>query len=76
MRFSTERKNMMPEDLYVRLHSSIFIADNGNVYPRAGWQDYIVGTGNCQYLVLLSDTKLAKDGLEDFVGSDFAGDAA
>jgi radical SAM protein with 4Fe4S-binding SPASM domain len=24
-------------------HSSICIADNGNVYPCAGWQDYIVG---------------------------------
>ena len=24
-------------------HSSICIADNGNVYPCAGWQDYVVG---------------------------------
>jgi radical SAM protein with 4Fe4S-binding SPASM domain len=24
-------------------HSSICIADNGNVYPCAGWQDYIIG---------------------------------
>jgi len=24
-------------------HSSICIADNGNIYPCAGWQDYVVG---------------------------------
>jgi len=27
-------------------HSSICISDNGNVYPCAGWQDYVVGNIN------------------------------
>lgn len=27
-------------------HSSVCIADNGNVYPCAGWQDYVVGNIN------------------------------
>jgi len=39
-----KKKNMMSNDFVCSVcHSSICIADNGNVYPCAGWQDYIVG---------------------------------
>lgn len=40
-----ERKpNMRPEDFVCSVcHSSICIAENGNVYPCAGWQGYVVG---------------------------------
>ncbi|MBU1101957.1 MAG: radical SAM protein [Bacteroidetes bacterium] len=37
-------KNITPNDFICSVcESSICIADNGNVYPCAGWQDYIVG---------------------------------
>jgi len=39
-----KKKNITPNDFVCSVcHSSICIADNGNVYPCAGWQDYIVG---------------------------------
>ena len=39
-----KKKNMSENDFVCSVcHSSICIADNGNVYPCAGWQDYIVG---------------------------------
>jgi radical SAM protein with 4Fe4S-binding SPASM domain len=39
-----KKKNITPNDFICSVcHSSICIADNGNVYPCAGWQDYIVG---------------------------------
>ena len=39
-----KKKSMTPNDFVCSVcHSSICIADNGNVYPCAGWQDYIVG---------------------------------
>ena len=39
-----KKKNMKSSDFVCSVcHSSICIADNGNVYPCAGWQDYIVG---------------------------------
>lgn len=39
-----KKKNMTSNDFVCSVcHSSICIADNGNVYPCAGWQDYIVG---------------------------------
>ena len=39
-----KKKNMTADDSVCSVcHSSICIADNGNVYPCAGWQDYIVG---------------------------------
>ncbi len=39
-----EKKNISSNDFVCSVcHSSICIADNGNVYPCAGWQDYIVG---------------------------------
>ena len=38
------KKNITPDDIVCSIcHSSICIADNGNVYPCASWQDYIVG---------------------------------
>jgi len=38
------KKNIASNDFVCSVcHSSICIADNGNVYPCAGWQDYIVG---------------------------------
>ena len=39
-----KKKNTTPDDFVCSVcHSSICISDNGNVYPCAGWQDYIVG---------------------------------
>jgi len=43
-REAEKKKNISPEDfICIVCHSSICIADNGNVYPCAGWQDYIIG---------------------------------
>lgn len=43
-REAEKKKNDTPNDVVCSVcHSSICIADNGNVYPCAGWQDYIVG---------------------------------
>jgi len=42
-----KKKNINPDDFVCSVcHSSICIADNGNVYPCAGWQDYVVGNVN------------------------------
>lgn len=39
-----DRKNCTPNDIVCSVcHSSICIADDGSVYPCAGWQGYIVG---------------------------------
>jgi len=39
-----KKKSMTSNDFVCSIcHSSICIADNGNVYPCAGWQDYVVG---------------------------------
>lgn len=39
-----KKKNMTLNDSVCSVcNSSICIADNGNVYPCAGWQDYVVG---------------------------------
>jgi len=48
MEKEAEKKiNVNPDDIICSVcHSSICIADNGNVYPCAGWQDYLVGNVN------------------------------
>jgi radical SAM protein with 4Fe4S-binding SPASM domain len=39
-----KKKNISSNDFVCSVcHSSICIADNGNVYPCAGWQEYVVG---------------------------------
>lgn len=39
-----KKKNMSPDDYICSVcHSSICISESGNVYPCAGWQDYILG---------------------------------
>ncbi|MEG1567623.1 MAG: radical SAM protein [Anaerovoracaceae bacterium] len=45
LKIEAEKKgNIDPNDFICSVcHSSICIAENGNVYPCAGWQDYIVG---------------------------------
>jgi len=41
---AAQKKEITPDDFVCSVcHSSICIADNGNVYPCAGWQDYSVG---------------------------------
>ncbi|MBN1180810.1 MAG: radical SAM protein [Bacteroidales bacterium] len=41
---AVKKKNTTSNDFVCSVcHSSICIADNGNVYPCAGWQDYILG---------------------------------
>ncbi len=43
-KLADEKKNIGPNDYVCSVcHSSICIADNGSVYPCAGWQDYVVG---------------------------------
>lgn len=44
---SEKKKNITPDDIVCSVcHSSICIAENGNVYPCAGWQGYVVGNVN------------------------------
>lgn len=39
--------NVNPDDIVCSVcYSSICISENGNVYPCAGWQDYVVGNVN------------------------------
>ena len=39
-----KKKNITGNDFVCSVcHSSICISENGNVYPCAGWQDYVVG---------------------------------
>lgn len=41
---TVKRKNSSSDDFVCSVcNSSICITDNGNVYPCAGWQDYVVG---------------------------------
>lgn len=41
---AAKKKNITPDDFVCSVcDSSICVADNGNVYPCAGWQDYVVG---------------------------------
>jgi MoaA/NifB/PqqE/SkfB family radical SAM enzyme len=41
-----KKKNFTSNDFVCSVcHTSICIADNGNVYPCAGWQDYVVQRG-------------------------------
>jgi radical SAM protein with 4Fe4S-binding SPASM domain len=43
-REAEKKKNITSNDIVCSIcHSSICITDNGNVYPCAGWQDYVVG---------------------------------
>lgn len=42
-----KKKNFSPDDFVCSVcHSSICIAENGNVYPCAGWQDNVIGNLN------------------------------
>jgi radical SAM protein with 4Fe4S-binding SPASM domain len=46
-----KKKNITSNDFVCSVcNSSICIADNGNVYPCAGWQDYIIGNVKETYL--------------------------
>ena len=39
-----KKKNINPDDIVCSVcYSSICVEENGNVYPCAGWQDYVVG---------------------------------
>jgi radical SAM protein with 4Fe4S-binding SPASM domain len=41
------KKNITPDDIVCSVcYSSICLSENGNVYPCAGWQDYVVGNVN------------------------------
>lgn len=41
---ANKKKDITPNDFVCSVcHSSICIAENGNVYPCAGWQGYVVG---------------------------------
>lgn len=44
---SEKKNNNTPDDIVCSIcHSSICIADSGDVYPCAGWQGYVVGNAN------------------------------
>lgn len=44
---SEKKKDITPDDIVCSVcHSSICITDDGNVYPCAGWQGYVVGNVN------------------------------
>lgn len=46
-KYAETKQNMCPEDFVCSVcHSSICVSDNGNIYPCAGWQDYVVGNVN------------------------------
>jgi radical SAM protein with 4Fe4S-binding SPASM domain len=46
-----EKRNITSDDIVCSVcHSSICIADDGNVYPCAGWQGYVVGNVNDRFL--------------------------
>ncbi|WP_018211971.1 radical SAM/SPASM domain-containing protein [Desulfitobacterium hafniense] len=50
-REAEDKKNITPDDFVCSVcHSSICIADNGTVYPCAGWQDYNIGNIKETYL--------------------------
>lgn len=45
------KKNIHPDDYICSVcHSSVCISEDGNVYPCAGWQDYVVGNMNTESL--------------------------
>lgn len=45
------KKNDTPDDMVCSVcRSSICVAENGNVYPCAGWQGYVVGNANKESL--------------------------
>lgn len=48
---SEAKKDITPDDIVCSVcHSSICIADDGSVYPCAGWQGCVVGNVNQSYL--------------------------
>jgi len=50
-REAENKQNVSPDDIVCSIcNSSICIADNGNVYPCAGWQDYTVGNVKERFL--------------------------
>ncbi|MGB4406864.1 MAG: radical SAM protein [Sphaerochaeta sp.] len=54
-------------------HASICIADNGNVYPCAGWQDYTVGNVKKTSLQEIWNNSEKVQYLRDLRGKDFPG---
>lgn len=67
-----KKKNIMPNDFVCTVcNSSICIADNGNVYPCAGWQDYIVGNVKETSLSDIWDTSEKVQYLRELRNSDF-----
>jgi len=47
-----KKRNLSPDDYICSVcNSTICIAENGNVYPCAGWQDYVLGNINEKLLV-------------------------
>ncbi len=69
---AAEKKNIKSDDFVCSVcHSSICIADNGNVYPCAGWQDYIVGNVRKNSLKNIWDNSEKVQYLRDLRKQDF-----
>jgi radical SAM protein with 4Fe4S-binding SPASM domain len=67
-----KKKNVTPNDFVCSVcHSSICISDNGNVYPCAGWQDYIVGNVKETSLNDIWDNSVKVQYLRDLRNHDF-----
>ncbi|MFW5489216.1 MAG: radical SAM protein [Desulfovibrio sp.] len=69
---AAKKKNITPNDFVCSVcNSSICIAENGNVYPCAGWQDYIVGNVNGESLKDIWNNSKRIQYLRELRNSDF-----
>lgn len=69
---AAEKKENISNDFVCSVcHSSICISDNGNVYPCAGWQDYVVGNINETSLNDIWDNSEKVQYLRDLRNQDF-----
>ena len=67
-----KKRNMTLTDSICSVcQSSICIADNGNVYPCAGWQDYIVGNAKETSINDIWDNSIQVQYLRDLQKKDF-----
>ncbi len=67
-----KKKNITLNDFVCSVcHSSICIADNGNVYPCAGWQNYIVGNVKDTSLIDIWENSVKIQYLRNLRNKDF-----
>lgn len=67
-----KKKNISPDDNVCSVcHSSMCIAENGNVYPCAGWQDYILGNVNDKTIIEIWEHSEKVEYLRNIRNKDF-----